>query len=148
MKRQAQTDRITAAPVRPSNASTEIFWQALRYALTGGFATFVNIAIYWYLREVMGWAANAAWLIGYLGAVVTGYTIHSSWSFRGYGQARTVLRTGGRFFLASLISLGINSLWVWLLVEMAGLPTWAPIPLTIVATPLAIFTINRRWVFR
>ncbi len=142
------TDRSTASAETSTSGASEILGQLWRYALTGGLATVVNIAIYWCLRDALGWAANAAWLIGYLGAVVTGYSIHSRWSFRGYGRERSLVRTGGKFFLASLVSLGINSFWVWLLVEKAGWPTWAPIPLVIVVTPLAVFAINRRWVFR
>jgi putative flippase GtrA len=121
--------------------------QLVRYAITGGLASIVNIAIYWVGATFLGVNPNLAMLIGYVGAVVTGYVVHSRWSFRGHGRRDNVVRTGGRFFLVSLVSLALNSFWVWLLVEHFGGPTWWPIPLVLGVTPLAIFWLNRRWVF-
>jgi hypothetical protein len=48
----------------------------------------------------------------------------------------------------SLISLGLNSFWVWLLTEPFRLsPAWPIVPMLFV-TPLVTFTLNRQWVFR
>ena len=55
--------------------------------------------------------------------------------------------TGGRFIAVSLVSFALNQLWVWLLVRHFGLPLWAPYPLVLGATPLIVFSLNRRWVF-
>jgi putative flippase GtrA len=49
--------------------------------------------------------------------------------------------------LVSLIGLALNSFWVWLLVQRLDLPLWAPYPLVLGVTPLAVFALNRRWVF-
>ena len=82
-----------------------------------------------------------------MAAVIVGYFIHSRWSFRGHGRRGNIARTGTRFVVVSLISFALNSLWVWLLVQHLRLPTWAPTPLVLTVTPLAIFSLNRRWVF-
>jgi putative flippase GtrA len=124
----------------------EVLGQLVRYALTGGLASFVNIGVYWALAAG-GMDPNLAWTIGFLAAVAVGYVVHSRWSFQGHGRRDNLARTGGRFFLVALVSFAINQLWVWLLVQYLDLPLWAPYPLVLGVTPLIIFSLNRRWVF-
>src|SRR3546814_11781781 len=56
-------------------------------------------------------------ICGYLVAVVSGYILHSTWSFRGHGAAAT--QTSWRFFLVSLVSYAMNAFWVRLLTDDA-----------------------------
>lgn len=120
--------------------------QFVRYALTGGLASFVNIAVYWVLGA-RGLDPNAAWTVGFACAVVVGYIVHSQWSFRGHGRRDNLTRTGSRFVAVALVSFALNQLWVWLLVQRFGLPLWSPYPLVLGVTPLVVFSLNRRWVF-
>jgi putative flippase GtrA len=124
----------------------EVAGQLVRYGLTGGLATVVNYGVFWVLAANR-LDPNFAWTIGYLGAVLVCYVIHSRWSFRGHGRRDNLARTGGRFFAVSLVSFALNQLWVWLLVGYFALPLWAPSPLVFGVTPLIVFSLNRRWVF-
>jgi putative flippase GtrA len=124
-----------------------VLGQLIRYGITGVLGSLVNIVVYWVLRDRARLDPNVAWTAGFLGAAAVGYVIHSRWSFKGHGRRDNVIRTGGRFFLVSLVSFGLNSFWVWLFVSHLGLPTWAPIPLVLGFTPLVIFGLNRHWVF-
>jgi putative flippase GtrA len=124
----------------------EIAGQLVRYGLTGGLASIVNIGVYWVLAAG-GMDPNLAWTIGFLAAVLVGYVVHSRWSFRGHGRRDNLARTGGRFFAVSLVSFALNQLWVFLLVRQFALPLWAPYPLVLGVTPLIVFSLNRRWVF-
>ena len=124
----------------------EVAGQLVRYALTGGLASIVNIGVYW-LLAAKGMDPNLAWTIGFAAAVLVGYVVHSRWSFRGHGRRDNLARTGGRFVVVSLVSFALNQLWVWLLVVHFGLPLWAPYPLVLGVTPLIVFALNRRWVF-
>ena len=124
----------------------EMAGQLVRYGLTGGLASLVNIGVYWVLAANR-MDPNLAWTIGFLAAVLVGYVVHSRWSFRGHGRRDNLTRTGGRFFAVSLASFALNQLWVWLLVRELALPLWAPYPLVLGVTPLIIFSLNRRWVF-
>lgn len=121
--------------------------QLVRYALTGGLASIVNIGVYQILAARFAIDPNLAWAIGFIAAVLVGYITHSRWSFRGHGVRDNLARTGGRFVVVSLISFGLNSFWVWLLVQMFALPLWSPYPLVLGITPLIVFTLNRKWVF-
>lgn len=124
-----------------------LFGQLVRYAITGGLASIVNIAIYWVGATFMGVDPNLAMFLGYVGAVLVGYVVHSKWSFRGHGRRDNLARTGSRFVAVSLVSLGLNSFWVWLFVRHLGGPTWWPIPFVLGLTPILVFSLNRRWVF-
>lgn len=130
-----------------NDAQQRLLGQLIRYALTGGLASIVNIGVYQICASRMALHPNLAWMIGFVAAVLVGYVTHSRWSFRGHGRRDNLARTGGRFVIVSLISFGLNSLWVWLLVEHLGLPLWAPYPLVLGLTPLIVFTLNRKWVF-
>ena len=121
--------------------------QLVRYVITGGLASVVNIGVYWVLA-LQGMDPNLAWCFGFVAAVLVGYVIHSRWSFRDHGRRDNLARTGGRFVVVSLVSFGLNQLWVWLLVQQLALPLWAPYPLVLGLTPLVVFALNRRWVFR
>ena len=120
--------------------------QLVRYAFTGGLASIVNIGLYWMLAA-HGTDPNLAWTAGFVAAMAVGYIIHSRWSFRGHGARGNFARTGGRFVIVSFVSFGLNQLWVWLLVRHLALPLWSPYPLVLGVTPIALFWLNRRWVF-
>ena len=125
----------------------ELFGQLFRYAVTGGLASIVNIAVYWVAATPLRIDPNLSMFLGYVGAVLVGYVVHSRWSFRGHGRRDNLARTGGRFVLVSLVSFALNSFWVWLLVRLFGGPTWWPIPPVLLVTPFLVFYLNRRWVF-
>ncbi|RYE86752.1 MAG: GtrA family protein, partial [Hyphomicrobiales bacterium] len=103
---------------------------------------------YWIGRDALHVDANLAWTAGFVAAMAVGYVVHSRWSFKGHGRRDNLARTGGRFVVVSLVSFALNSFWVWLLVQHFGLPTWAPIPPALGLTPLAVFSLNRHWVFK
>lgn len=121
--------------------------QLVRYGITGLVATLINIGIYHGCVAIGGLDPNLAWTIGFFGAAGAGYVMHGTFSFRGHGgRDRQHVRIG-RFMIVSLISFGLNSLWVWLLVQYLALPIWAPYPPVLLVTPLLVFWLNRQWVF-
>lgn len=134
-------------PISRTPDRAALFAQLVRYGVTGGFVTLLAVAVYWILATPLGVAPLLANLAGYLCAVAAGYLIHSRWSFRGHGRRGNLARTGGRFILVSLVSLALNSLFVWALTGPMGGPTWWPILPMVFVTPLVTFALNRLWVF-
>jgi len=122
--------------------------QLIRYALTGGFVTALQAAVYWVLADRAGTHPQLANFLGYLVAVASGYVLHGRFTFRGYGGRDRPLARGMRFVVVSLLSLGLNALWVWLCVDRLGWPLWSPVPLMGLVTPALVFVLNRQWVFR
>jgi len=139
-----------------SPETREIFWQLVRFGFFGGLSTLIYAAVYWpiatYGQKEWPLANSATWpvaanLLGYVAAVLSGYVMHSRWSFRGHGTRGNLARTGGRFFATSLVSLGMNTFFVWLLTGPMHGPTWWPLVPAVFFTPLITFVINRLWVF-
>lgn len=123
--------------------------QLVRFGISGGIATAVYAVVYSPLAKYGIVSPSLANLAGYLFAMLTGYVLHSRWSFRGHGERGNIAKTGSRFFAVSLVSLGLNSLFVWVLTEdslLNGEWWWPLIPILFV-TPLVTFALNRIWVF-
>ncbi|SEI62517.1 Putative flippase GtrA (transmembrane translocase of bactoprenol-linked glucose) [Sphingobium sp. AP50] len=125
-----------------------LFWQIVRYGVTGLFVTACQAAIYWALAAPVGLHPQLANFIGYVAAVAIGYASHSAFTFRGHGTGGSHATRGVRFVAVSLISYAINALWVYLCVTHMHWPEWSPIPAMIFVTPLIVFGLNRQWVFR
>ena len=121
--------------------------QFLRFGLVGGFVTFLGVAAYWVPATFFGVPPLLANLLGYAIAVAFGYVLHSRFSFRGHGSRDNVAKRSGRFFVVSLVSLGLNSLFVGILTGPLDGPTWWPVIPMLFLTPLVTFYLNRQWVF-
>ncbi len=121
--------------------------QLLRFLVSGGIVTALGVGVYALVALGLRWHPQLGNFLAYVTAVATGYLLHSRWSFRDHGGERGG-GTLARFVTVSLISLGLNSFWVWLLTEPFRLsPAWPIAPMLFV-TPLVTFTLNRQWVFR
>jgi len=121
--------------------------QLLRFIITGGFVTALGVGVYALVALGLRWNPQLGNFLAYVVAVVTGYVMHSQWSFRGHGAKRDN-KTRLRFATVSVISYALNSFWVWLLFTRLDLGRAAPILPMLFVTPIVTFTLNRRWVFR
>jgi putative flippase GtrA len=124
--------------------------QLIRFGMVGGFVTGLYALVYSPLAKFQLTSPQVANFCGYLAAMVTGYVLHSRWSFRGHGSRDNVRRTTSRFFLVSLVSLGLNALFVFVLTDSMALggPWWWPLIPILFVTPAVTFVLNRQWVFR
>lgn len=134
-----------------------VLGQLIRFGIAGGITTALFAIVYWpvatYGHHVLALSRGAVWplignVLGYLVAMGSGYLIHSNWSFKGHGSRDNVARTTSRFFVVSLISFGLNSVFVWILTgPLLHGPTWWPLIPICFVTPLVTFALNRLWVF-
>lgn len=121
--------------------------QLLRYGVTGLAITGLGAAIYYSCAEYLGIAPLIANTIAWLTGIIVGYAVHSQFTFRGHGRREDIRRTGLRFAFVNVIGYVLNSLWVWLLVDLARGSNWWPIVPMIAITPVATFVLHRRWTF-
>lgn len=122
-----------------------VLLQLARFIIAGGIVTALGVAVYAFVALVLRWHPQIGNLLAYIAAMATGYVLHSQWSFRGHGTRTR--STGVKFLIVSLLSLAMNSFWVWLLTEPMGLsPAWPILPMLFV-TPAMTFILNRQWVF-
>ena len=121
--------------------------QLIRFGLVGGFVTILGVAAYWVPATFYGVPPLLANLLGYAVAMVFGYVLHSKVSFRGHGGRDRPAQRSFRFVVVSLVSLGLNSLFVGVLTGPLDGPTWWPVIPMLFVTPLVTFSLNRQWVF-
>ena len=121
--------------------------QLLRFLVSGGIVTALGVGVYAFVALWLRWHPQLGNFLAYVTAALLGYWLHSHWSFKGHGERGNLARTGSRFMIVSLLSLALNSFWVWLMTEPLALdPAWPILPMLFV-TPLVTFTLNRQWVF-
>lgn len=121
--------------------------QLIRFGMVGGFVTALGVAAYYFPATYLFVPPLLANLLGYAVAVAFGYVLHSRVSFRGHGSRDNPVQRTGRFFIVSLVSLGLNSLFVGVLTGPLHGATWWPVIPMIFVTPLVTFSLNRQWVF-
>ena len=125
---------------------SQVFGQLIRFGLVGGFVTALGAGAY-LIAAYAGVHPLIANILAYAVAMATGYVLHSRVSFRGHGSRDNPGRRTVRFVTVSLISLAINSLFVWAMTGPLGWPLWSPVVPMLFFTPLVTFALNRRWVF-
>jgi putative flippase GtrA len=134
------------APSGKFGANREVLGQLVRFGLVGGLSTLVYAAVYWPLATYVLYPVLAV-PIAFAVAVVFGYVLHSGWSFKGHGNARTPA-TQGKFLLVQAVGMGLNAVFTWVLTgPLFHGPTWWPLVPAVTVTPLATFVLQRWWVF-
>jgi putative flippase GtrA len=129
-------------------APKSLLGQVAAYAIGGGGVTALHSAAYWIIAQPLGIEPYAANSVAAIIAGVTGYLLHSRWTF-GHGRAAGMdAGTVMRFIAVSLICYAINSLWVWLVVKQGGYSVALSIVPMVLVTPWAGFVLNRFWTFR
>jgi putative flippase GtrA len=129
------------------DALPPVLVQLIRFGFVGGFVTALGAATYWVPATFFGVPPLLANLIGYVVAAGVGYVLHSRISFRGHGSRDKPARRTGRSFAVSLVSLALNSLFVWVLTGPLHGPTWWPVVPMICVVPMVTFVLYRHWVF-
>lgn len=125
---------------------SEMLWQIVRFGLVGGFVTALGAAVY-LVAAYAGLPPLLANLMNYVTAMAAGYVLHGRVSFKGHGSRDNPRRRALRFVIVSLISLALNSLFVWGMTGPLDWPLWTPVVTMIFVVPIVTFTLQRKWVF-
>jgi putative flippase GtrA len=120
----------------------------IRYGASGGLLAGLYSAIYWILAAPCAIPALLANTIAFLANLAAGWLLHSRWSFRGHGLPGKPHIAYARFLAVNLAGYGLNSLWVWLIVERMGAAAALAILPIVFVTPILSFFLNRIWIFR
>jgi len=125
----------------------ETLGQLVRYGVAGGAITMLGAATYWLFVTPLHMAPLVAVTLSFLICLVSGFGVHSRFSFRGHGDRDNLRQRMMLFVAVNLVAFAMNWLWVFGLVERMGLPDWAPMIPMVFVTPLASFVMHRRWTF-
>lgn len=125
-------------------------WQACRFGLVGLGATLTHIGVYSGLTLFAGVSAFSANFIAFAVAIVVSFTGNFFWTFeKQCGNSRFTFLSlrFAKFMFTQLSGLGLNSLFVWLTVDVLRLPSIYAVGPMFFITPLAGFLLNKFWVF-
>ena len=132
---------------RLSPAHVMLLGQLVRYGISGLFVTALHQAMYLGMAEGRGMSPQLSNIVATLIATLVGYIIHSQWSFKDHGGRDGHARMGIRFVTVTLFGFLLNSIWIWLFHDLLQGEDWWPSPAMAILTPLAVFWLNRKWVF-
>ncbi len=121
--------------------------QILAYAVGGGMITLLHSVSYWVIAVPGGIEPYIANSLAAVIAGITGYMLHSRWTFGHTHEGEDSLRSTGRYLLVSVVCYLLNSFWVWLVVHRLGLGVTLSIVPMIFVTPWLGFALNRFWTF-
>jgi putative flippase GtrA len=119
--------------------------QLLRFGVVGGLSTIVNSVLFVVIVDFLKILPILANLIAFLSAFLVSYFGHSWWTFENIRHSSERFM---KFLTMSLVGLGINSSFVWILMHAMHQSVYiATLPMIFV-TPALLFFINKFWVFK
>lgn len=123
--------------------------QYLKFGAIGSAATFVHVMAFILWVEVVGmaplWANVAAFSIAFMVA----FTGHFQWTFRapGTGKPKRWEPALGKFIVVSLTGLALNSLSIYIVVDMLAMPYLYAVGLMVTVVPAFGFGLSKLWAF-
>ena len=138
-----------STPERPRSRAGEALrarhnWvQLAKFCLVGGSGYALNLGVY---AALLGLGAHTAAAISFVVAAANNYWWNRHWTFR--GQRGHFALQGMRFFAVSLAALGVNQLWLLVLLDWGGLGKIVAQAIAIVLVTPLNFVGNKLWSFR
>lgn len=132
-----------------SSPLLQLLAQGMRFGIVGLLATGVHIMVFVGCIEILDIAPLWANFPAFLVALVTSFIGHFTWTFR---MQHRELETCWRpvllkFTVVSCFGLGLNTLAVYLVVNLLGYPYLYAVLLMVTVVPAAIFLLQKFWAF-
>lgn len=125
--------------------SIQLITQLFRFGIVGSLATLLNSVVFVTLVNSLKFQPLLGNLLAFLAAFCISYFGHSWWTFKNNRHSNEKLI---KFLMTSLVGLGINSVFVCILMHRLHQSAYVATLPMIFVTPLLIFFINRSWVFK
>jgi putative flippase GtrA len=117
--------------------------QLAKFSVVGASGYAINLGVY---AALLGLGAHTAAAISFVVAASNNYWWNRHWTFR--GQRGHFAYQGLRFFMVALLALGINQLWLVILLDVGGLGKIVSQAIAIVLVTPLNFLGNKLWSFR
>ena len=123
--------------------------QGIRFGWVGGLATLTHVLVFDSLVRHLDLAPLLANLIAFLVAFLVSFLGHYAWTFRDArdGDLAGWQRSLYRFFAVALTGLALNSVFVFLVVDVLGYPHTAAIVFMVLVVPGLLFLLSKFWAF-
>lgn len=117
----------------------------IKFGLVGVLNTLINWIIFAVLNFV-GVYYIIANVIAYVIATINSYTWNSRWVFKYNGKDQKETTT--KFIVLNLVGLALNTIILYLLVDLIGLNKLIALVITTVIVMIINYIVNKIWVFK
>nr|WP_284054043.1 GtrA family protein [Stakelama marina] len=123
--------------------------QLVRFGVAGGIATLIYTGVYLPLALYVFARGQAVFAVpfAFAAAVVSGFFLHSKWSFKGHGTRDNSGRQHAKFVAVQGFGLALHASITWVLTALLHQPAWVPLIPGLMIVPVVTFVLNRQWVF-
>jgi putative flippase GtrA len=128
---------------------TAVLFQGFKFGIVGIAATLVHVSAFVLWIEVLELRALWANLAAFALAVLVSFWGHFHWTFEretARGQSRYG-RAFSRFVFVAILGLGLNSLAVYLIVDVFDASYLYAVALMLTAVPAFVFAFSKFWAF-
>jgi len=132
--------RIHLGTRKPEN-----WMQLFKFGVVGGSGYVINLIVFAVLTEALGIHHIAAAVLSFCVAVSNNFLLNRHWTFQateGHAGFQTA-----RFFTVSLLALGVNLVFLYLLVDVASAPELPAQAIAVAAAMPFNFLGNKLWTF-
>lgn len=127
----------------------QLLAQGLRFGIVGLLATGVHVLVFVGCIELLHMAPLWANFPAFLVALLSGFVGHFTWTFRMHerGLQDNWKAALLKFLTVSVFGLGLNTLVVFLVVNLSGLPYPYAVLLMVTVVPATMFVLQKYWTF-
>jgi putative flippase GtrA len=119
--------------------------QVFKFGVVGGSGYVINLIVFAVLTEALGIHHIAAAVLSFCVAVSNNFLLNRHWTFQATeGHAGF---QAARFFTVSLLALGVNLIFLYLLVDVASAPELPAQAVAVAAAMPFNFLGNKLWTF-
>jgi glycosyltransferase involved in cell wall biosynthesis/putative flippase GtrA len=90
--------------------------EAMKYLIAGGFATLVDFVVLYILTDIVHIWYLLSSVIAFIAAFGVSFSLQKFWTFRD-GNTKVIREQMFYYFIVALINLGINTLFIYILVD-------------------------------
>lgn len=118
----------------------------VRYIIGGGTSAFINLSILYILNSIFGVYYLTANIIAFMIAFFFSWAFHKFLTFRDH-STENMHRQGALYFLASIFGLSLNTLILYISVDLIHLPVLVGAIIAGGLTACCTFFISKHFVF-
>jgi putative flippase GtrA len=148
LARQIRPERILH---NGAKAAPLLWLQFVKFGSVGILATATHVLVFTLLVELAGVAPMLANFLAFCVALLVSFFGHFHWTFdaKSWAVSTRQQRTAFlRFLCVAFLGFGLNSLAVYLVVDLAGWPPLYATPIMVFAVPPILFATSKLWAFR
>ncbi|MDO8590606.1 MAG: GtrA family protein [bacterium] len=103
------------------------YWKIVKYLISGGTAAMVNLVLLYILTDLFGVWYLTSGVIAFSAGFIVSFVFQKFWTFSDHRREVMHIQAGA-YLVVGIVNLGLNTLFIYLLVTYAGFHyLWAQI---------------------